>query len=65
MKINNHSRLALLSASISAALLISACQPANEGAAKKTLRLLQKKQSSLTRQPTQRPARTPIMIWQR
>ena len=35
MKIINHSRLALLSASISAALLISACQPANEGAANK------------------------------
>ena len=33
MKIINHSRLALLSASISAALLISACQPANEEAA--------------------------------
>ena len=35
MKMINHSHLALLSASISAALLISACQPANENATNK------------------------------
>lgn len=33
MKTTNHSRLAMLAASISAALLLSACQPTNENAA--------------------------------